>query len=121
MKYLCQAWFDDTSFAGLTPEQQESLDRRSKAGDEELMRAGQLVMASPLAEPDTAVTVRVRGGKVSTTDGPFIETKEYLGGFLIVEARDMNEAIRIASKVAIAEVGAVEVRALMEIKDWDAS
>lgn len=120
MKYLCQVWFDDTSFAAMTPEKQETLDRRSKAGDEELQRAGQLVMASPLAEPDTAVTLRVRGGKLSTTDGPFIETKEYLGGFLIIEARDMNEAIQLASRMAIAEIGAIEVRPLQDITNWDA-
>lgn len=119
MKYLCQVWFDEKSFAGMTPAEFETLDRRSKAEDHELARSGHLVMASPLAARETAITLRVRGSKLSTTDGPYIETKEYLGGFLLIEARDMNEAIALVSKSAVAELGAIEVRALEDIKDWD--
>ncbi len=120
MKYLCQVWFNDQSFADFTPEKSEKLDRRSRAEDAELERSGHLIMASPLDEPNTATTVRVRDGKTSVTDGPYIETKEYLGGFLLIEARDMNEAISLVAKTGVAEIGAIEVRALTPIKDWDA-
>jgi hypothetical protein len=62
------------------------------------------------------MTVRVRGGKVSITDGPFAETKEQVGGFYLIEARDLNDAIRLASKMPPARLGAIEVRPLMEFK-----
>jgi hypothetical protein len=60
------------------------------------------------------MTVRVRDGKMSTTDGPFMETKEMLGGFLLIEARDLNEAVRIASGIPLAKLGAVEVRPIVD-------
>ncbi len=63
-----------------------------------------------MQSPSTAVTVRVRDGKMSVTDGPFIETKEHLGGFILVEARDLNDAIRIAGDIAFPNLGGVEVR-----------
>jgi hypothetical protein len=64
--------------------------------------------------PDAATTVRVRNGKVSTTDGPFAETKEHLGGYYVIEARDLNEAIQVASKIPGVKHGCVEVRPIAE-------
>ena len=75
-----------------------------------MRRNGHLVGANRLQPPDTAVTVRVRNGKVSTTDGPYAETKEQLGGYYLIEAADLNEAIRIAARIPAAQVGCVEVR-----------
>ena len=77
---------------------------------EGIRRSGHYVDANRLLPPATACTVRVRDGKVSTTDGPFAETKECVGGYYVIDARDLNEAIRIAAKIPGARAGAVEVR-----------
>jgi hypothetical protein len=81
---------------------------------EAIRASGQLVGVNRLLPPDTAVTVRVRNGRVSTTDGPFAETKEHLGGYYVIEARDLNEAIRIAARIPGAKIGCVEVRPIAE-------
>lgn len=77
---------------------------------DEIRAGGHLVDTNRLLPPDAAVTLRVRNGKVSTTDGPFAETKEHFGGYYVIEARDLNEAIRIAAKIPGAKRGCVEVR-----------
>ena len=76
--------------------------------------SGHYVGCNRLQPPDTAVTVRVRDGKVSTTDGPFVETKEQLGGYYLIEARDIDEATRIASGIPAARIGCIEVRPVAE-------
>jgi len=81
---------------------------------EGIRRSGHYVDCNRLLPPTTACTVRVRDGKVSTTDGPFAETKEHVGGYYVIEARDLNEAIRIAAKIPGARVGAVEVRPIAD-------
>ncbi|HUE73397.1 MAG TPA: YciI family protein [Pirellulaceae bacterium] len=81
---------------------------------DELRASGQLVATNRLLPAAEAVTVRVRLGKVSTTDGPFAETKEQFGGYYVIEARDMNEAIQIASRIPGARYGSVEVRPVAE-------
>ena len=77
---------------------------------ESIRASGHFVAANRLQPPETAVTVRVRQGSVTTTDGPYAETKELLGGYYIVEARDLNEAIRIAARIPGARYGCVEIR-----------
>lgn len=79
-----------------------------------IRRNGHLIGVNRLEPPATAVTVRVRHGRVSTTDGPYVETKEQLGGYYIIEARDLNEAIQVASKIPGARFGCVEVRPIAE-------
>jgi hypothetical protein len=116
MKYLCQVWFDGTKLDALPPPEKSRLDRDSLEYDEELQRTGHFIAAEALQAPSTAVTVRVRNGKISTTDGPFIETKEHLGGFILIEARDLNEAIRIASRIPLAKLGAIEVRPIYTVE-----
>jgi hypothetical protein len=115
MRFLCQVWVDETVFDTATTEEKVRLDRDSLAKDRELAARGVLVMASPLAPPSAARTVRVRRGKVSVTDGPFAETKEHLGGFLIIEAADLDEATRIAAETPIARYASLEVRELRAI------
>jgi len=73
-----------------------------------------MVMAAALQMPDQAMTVQVRDGKMSTTDGPFMETKEMLAGFVIIEARDLNEAVRIGAGIPLAKLGFIEVRPLLD-------
>src|SRR5262249_31076515 len=110
MRYLCLIYFDEALIDTMSDEDVRRLRADSSSGDERLKEAGYLVLASPLQRTDTAITVRVRDGKMSATDGPFMETKEALGGFILIEARDLNEAVRIAGKVPWAKYGSVEVR-----------
>ena len=91
------------------PKRRPSTAHRSPT-TQALTHSGKLLAAQALQSPDTAVTVRRRNGKVSVTDGPFIETKEYLGGFILIEARDRDEAIEIASTVPVGHYGPIEVR-----------
>ncbi|WP_437631573.1 YciI family protein [Sorangium sp. So ce854] len=115
MKYVCLVHFAPEALSSLNEEEKRALDARSIAYDEELVAGGHLIAAEALQSPDSAVLVKVRGGKVSTTDGPFAETKEQLGGFILIEARDLNEAIRVASGVPLAALGTIEVRPIYEI------
>lgn len=110
MQYLCLVYVQSSTFEGMPLEEQHALDAASIASDEELRQSGHLILAQALGEPETAVTVRVRAGSVSTTVGPFAETTEHLGGFVFVEARDLNEAIGIASRLPVARYGSIEVR-----------
>ena len=110
MKFLCMVWLDGKKIDALPQREKDTLDRNSLDHDQALLTSGHLLAAQALQSPNTAVTVRMRDGKVSTTDGPFIETKEHLGGFLLIEARDRDEAVRIASEVPILKYGPIEVR-----------
>ncbi len=92
-----------------------SLRDDSIAYHEELKRKGHLVALEALEDADTATTVRRRNGKLSMTDGPFAEIKEHLGGFFIIEARDLNEAIRIAGAHPAASYDAIEIRPVHDI------
>lgn len=77
--------------------------------------SGRMLAAEALQPVETATTVRLRGGKLSITDGPFAETKEQLAGFYLVDARDLNEALQIAGKIPAARVGSVEVRPVRQL------
>lgn len=79
-----------------------------------IRESGHYLGCNRLQPPEAAITVRVRKGKVTTTDGPFVETKEQLGGYYLIEAKDMNEAIQVASRIPGARIGCVEVRPLAE-------
>jgi hypothetical protein len=81
---------------------------------EDIRRRGHLIGCNRLVPPHAATTIRVRNGKISTTDGPFAETKEQLGGYYLIEARDLNEAIQVAAKIPGARLGCVEVRPIAE-------
>ncbi len=84
---------------------------------EELVKAGKMVAGDPLEGTSAATSVRVRDGKTMTTDGPFAETKEQLGGYYIVDADNLDEAIQWAAKIPTSETGTIEVRPLMNIPD----
>jgi hypothetical protein len=110
MKYLCLIYFEESKLAALPEAEAVELTRACLAYDDELREAGRYITSSPLAPISTAATVRVANGKLSATDGPFAETKEQLGGFLMIEARDLNQAIAIAAKIPVGWLGCVEVR-----------
>ena len=101
--------------AGLSRSEGAELNRDSLGYNEELRKGGHFIAASALQWPKTAKTVRSRDGKIAVKDGPFAETKEVLGGFIFVEARDMEEAVEIAGKIPMARFGSVEVRPEMSI------
>ena len=113
MRYLCVVHVDPALMAQLSEDEDRELTRQCMAYDEELLRAGKLIVADALARPETAMIVRRRDRKVSITDGPYMETREFLGGFLYVEARDMDEAIEIAAGCPMARMGSIEVRPQM--------
>ena len=110
MKYLCLVYGEEKAMQAMD-------DRHCVAFDEEVRRSGHCVASEALQPVATATTVRVRNGKVSVTDGPFAETKECLAGFYMIEARDLNEAIQIASKIPPAQVGSIEVRPIRPIRE----
>ncbi|HNC84380.1 MAG: YciI family protein [Nitrospira sp.] len=114
MKYLCLVYVEEKILHALPSAQRQTLSDESMAYCDRLQKLGQLVTASPLHPVETATTVRVRDGKTSTIDGPFAETKEQLGGFLLLDVPDLNDAIRIASQFPAARIGSVEVRPMKE-------
>jgi hypothetical protein len=114
MRYLCLVCFDTKAIDTLNPEEWRQIQRDSGNYDAELERSGHLVMAQALQSIETATTVRLRNGKLSATDGPFAETKEQVAGFILIEAADLNEAIRIAGGIPLARIGSVEVRPIMD-------
>ena len=115
MRYICIVHADPERLDALTVEQGTDLDRRSLAYDRELEEKGHYVISEAIQNPSTAVLVRNRNGAISNTDGPFMETKEFMAGFILIEARDMNEAVRLAAAIPMAEMGTIEVRPIYEI------
>ncbi|HZQ75143.1 MAG TPA: YciI family protein [Burkholderiales bacterium] len=110
MKYLCLVYGEERAMQAMD-------DRHCLAFDQSVRASGHCVASEALEPVATATTVRVRNGKVSVTDGPFAETKECLAGFYMIEARDLNEAIQIASRIPPAQVGAIEVRPIRPIRE----
>jgi hypothetical protein len=114
MKYICLVYHDAKSL-DIPQGELEARVRDCGAWVEDLAKGGQHVLSAGLQSVETATTLRSRNGKVSVTDGPFAETKEFLAGFTLLEARDLNEAIRQASKLAACSQGSIEVRPLLEL------
>ena len=113
-KFMCLVYFDDSSFAGMTEAEDKALIDATIEEDRRLREAGQLILAQPLQGLETAVNVRVRKGRVMRTDGPFAETKEWLGGFTLLIAKDMEEAVAISAASEITKRGRVEIRPILE-------
>ena len=116
MKYVCLVYLVEREMIAMSKGEADACTDESLAYDDALRRGGHLVVAHALQPVEAATTVRVRNGKLSTTDGPFAETKEQLGGFILIEARDLNEAIQVAAKIPLARRGSIEVRPIREIK-----
>jgi hypothetical protein len=115
MKYLCAVYFEPRVMEGISASEGAELTRISLQYNEELRKKAHFIAASALQLPKTAKTVRSRGGKIAMTDGPFAETKEVLGGFIFIEARDMAEALEIAAGIPMAKYGSIEVRPEMNM------
>jgi hypothetical protein len=110
MKYLCLVYLDEKRLDELPDEDCVEFDTA-------IRRSGHCVASEALESVQTATTVRVRNGKVSVTDGPFAETKEQLAGFYMIEAKNLDEAIQIASRIPPARVGSIEVRPVRPIRE----
>ncbi|KQU99006.1 YciI family protein [Devosia sp. Root105] len=111
MRYACLVYFDPaTAFDGSATS--NAVLQEAETNRQHLLAGG--ISAEALTLPSDAVTVRVRGGKTSTTDGPFMETKEVLGGFVLIEAEDIDAAVRIAATNPMAKLGSIEVRPLVD-------
>lgn len=108
-------FYDERKLDGLSGQEFQALVDESLAYDDVLRRSGHFVAAQALQHVNTAATVRNANGKISITDGPFAETHEQIGGFILVEASDLNEAIQLASNIPAARLGGVEVRPVKEL------
>ncbi|MEO6926421.1 MAG: YciI family protein [Rhodanobacter sp.] len=116
MKYLVMIYCDDSLLDALPEGEFDSRMRGCLSKADSLRAQGQLLDSQQLEAPATARTVRVREGRTSVVDGPFAETKEYLGGFNLIEAADMDEAVLVASSLPWAHTGAIEIRPVRDIK-----
>lgn len=116
MKYLCLVYLEEKKLDAMSKSELDALIGESLAYDEVLRKSGHYLVSEALQPVETATTVRIRNGKASITDGPFAETKEQLGGFILIKARDLNEAIQVASKIPPARLGSVEVRPILELE-----
>ena len=116
MKYLCLIYNEEKNVYAMPPAELEAVAGECTHYDETLKQNGQFIACERLQPVTTAATLRFRNGKLSVTDGPFAETKEQLGGFYLIEARDLNDAIRVASRIPPARLGCVEVRPVWEYK-----
>lgn len=110
MKYLCLVYLDENRLDELP-------DEDCVAYDAKIRSSRHCIASEALESVTTATTVRIRNGKMSVTDGPFAETKEQLAGFYMIEARDLNEAIQVASGIPPARVGSIEVRPIRPIRE----
>ena len=116
MKYACLVYLEEAAIAKMSPREWDALNSECMDFGSEVDSSGHRVGGQALQPVTTATTVRVRNGKVTTTDGPFAETKEQLAGFYLFEARDLDEAIRLASRIPPARLGSIEVRPVRDLK-----
>ena len=115
MRYLCLVYSVEDPANVLSESEEQALIDESLDYDDQLRKSGHFITANALEPPEAGAIVHVRGGRASVTDGPFAETKEQVAGFILIEARDLNEAIQVASKIPPARYGFVEVRPIREL------
>lgn len=115
MKFMLLVYNDDTLVETLPGGQADAMMRDCLSHADELRQNGQLIESQMLEDASTAKSVRIRNGRVKAIDGPFAETKEVLGGFNLIEARDMEEAVEIAAQFPWASTGCIEVRPVRDI------
>jgi hypothetical protein len=115
MQYLLLIYEEEKIWTTMPEAERMAIFQEYRAYTEKIQASGHWKGGAPLQPTHTATTVRVRTGKVSTTDGPFAETREQLGGFYLVEAKDLDEATRLAAEIPGAKLGSIEVRPIMPI------
>ena|SRR5215471_13930449 len=114
MKYLCLIYDEEAKLAAMSKAELDALMQEYYTFTRDLRGSGHYLGANDLQPTRNATTVRIRNGRMSTTDGPFAETKEQLGGYYLIEAKDLNEAIQIAARIPSAKLGSIEVRPIQE-------
>ena len=115
MKYLCLVYYDEKIINAMTQPEWQALNEECVACGEDLRSSGHMIGGNALHPTSTSTSLRVRDGKTLITDGPFAETKEQLAGFYMLDARDLNEAIQLASKIPPARFGTIEIRPVREL------
>jgi hypothetical protein len=116
MKYLCLIYDDEKQWAKFPKDVRDKYMAEYMAFGDGIKKSGQYIGGNQLQPTHTATIVRSRNGKVSTTDGPYVETKEQLGGYYLIEAKDLNDAIQVAARIPSARSGSIEVRPVVEFK-----
>lgn len=114
MKFMCLVYFEPGAFDGVSEAELTRLTDDTIVEDIDMRRSGHLILGQPLQGPETAITIRGGRRGISRTDGPFLETKEWLGGFTLIEARDMDEAIALTRDSALMKYASVEIRPTLE-------
>lgn len=115
MKYLCLVYYDEQIMQSMTQAEWDALNNECIGCVAGLTESGHFIDGAPLRSTATATTLRVRDGRAHTVDGPFAETKEQLAGFYMLQARDKEEALRMAAKIPPARYGSIEVRPVREL------
>jgi hypothetical protein len=116
MRYICLIASDESEMATWTPEDYQGILAAYAQFNRDAKAAGVYLSGEPLQPTSTATTVRVRNGETLASDGPFAETKEQLGGFYMLDCRDLDEALAWAARIPAAQNGSIEVRPIMELK-----
>jgi len=116
MRYLCLIYLDEKQLAAMPEPEMSALNARHLAFNDRLLDSGHFIEAEALQPATAATCVRMRNGKVALTDGPYAETKEMVAGFYLIEARDLNEAVQVASRIPEAPMGTVEVRPCRDLE-----
>jgi hypothetical protein len=114
MKYLCLIYDEERKLDAMSKSESEAFMGEYFAFTNQVKESGQYVAGEALQPVKTATTIRVRDGRLLTTDGPFAETTEQLGGFYMIEARDLNEAIQVAARIPSARIGSIEIRPVVD-------
>ena len=114
MRYLCLIYDEEKKIADMPQAEQEKFMGDYFPFTDDIRKSGHYLAGEALQPVNTATTIRVRNGKISTTDGPFAETKEQLGGYYLINARDLNDAIKVAAKIPSARLGTIEIRPVQE-------
>jgi hypothetical protein len=115
MKYICLAYVSEEGWGTMTESQRNAALDEVFAYTDELRNSGHLVATEGLQSARNGTTLRIVNGKVSVTDGPYVETKEKIGGIYVIEARDLNHAIQLMSKHPVVRAGGVEIRAVVDM------
>ena len=114
MKYLCLIYDEEKKLGAMPKGESDAFMGEYHTFTEGIRKSGHYVAGEALQPVHSATTVRIRNGKLSTTDGPFAETKEQLGGFYLINARDLNDALQVAAKIPSARLGTIEVRPVVD-------
>ena len=116
MRYLCLIHLDERQLAAMPQSDMDGLNARHLALNEELLKSGHFIEAEALSPSASATCLALRNGRAAVTDGPYAETKEMVAGFYLIEARDLNEAIQVASRLPSAPLGTVEIRPCRDLE-----